>query len=107
MTNLFTEALPELSIEPEFPSSSRIDVIGQNGNDGLHYEPTSFAIQTIFQYGWDFVGYDDEDGLRQTFNTKEEALKELVEIIEATQDDPIDWQIVPYNPNEDDCFARF
>jgi len=95
------------SQEPTFPESSRIDIIGQNGNEGLHYKPTTFAIQSIFSYGWDFVGFDDKDGLREVFKTEAKAKKELKEILEFTNDAPEDWRIIPYNPYEDETFARF
>lgn len=93
--------------EPSFPTSSRIDIIGQNGNDGLHYEPDSFAIQSLFSYGWDFIGFDDEDGLRETFTTENKAQSELDKIIDFTITDPAEWRIVPYNPHEDPDFARY
>lgn len=96
-----------LAPETTFPESSRIDMIGQNGNDGLHYKPNSYALQTKFSYGWDFVGFDDDDGLRETFKTKTKAKKELDEVLEFTQDPPEEWRIVPYNPYEDETFARF
>ena len=95
------------SQELTFPKSSRIDVIGQNGNTGCHYKSTKYAIQSIFQYGWDYIGYDDEDGLRQVFKTKKVAQVELDDILELTGDTPNDWRIVLYNPHEDDTFARF
>ncbi len=95
------------NVTPTFPKSSRIDVIGQNGNDGLHYKSNSYAIQSLFSYGWDFIGFDDEDGLRETFKTQKKAKEELKEILEFTRTDPDEWRIVPYNPNEDETFARF
>lgn len=101
-TELFAQ-----NIEPTFPKSSRIDVIGQNGNDGLHYKSNSFAIQTLFGYGWDYIGYDDEDGLREVFKTEAKANKEITEILELTGDPSEEWRVIPYNPNEDDTFARF
>lgn len=101
-TELFAQDTP-----PEFPKSSRIDIIGQNGNEGLHYKTNSYAIQSLFSYGWDFVGFDDEDGLRETFKNKTKAKQELKEVIEFTQSPPEEWRIVPYNPHEDDTFARF
>jgi len=96
-----------LNPEPEKSKRSRIDTIGQNGNDGLHYKPKGYAIQSIFSYGWDFVGFDDEDGLREVFKTKKAAKQELDEILEFTGDTPDDWRIIPYNPHEDETFARF
>ena len=106
--SLFEDALPEeAKPEPTFPGSSRIDIIGQNGNSGLHYKPKGYAIQSIFSYGWDFVGFDDEDGLREVFKTKKAAKAELAEILDFTGDTPDDWRIIPYNPYEDDTFARF
>jgi len=106
MNNLFAAALPdeikEIFTEPTFPESSRIDIIGQNGNEGLHYKPNSYAIQSEFSYGWDFVGFDDEDGLRETFKTKTEAKQELKEIIEFTQTPLEEWRIAVKNVNQVD-----
>jgi len=101
-TELFAQ-----DVETTFPKSSRIDIIGQNGNCGLHYKPKSYAIQSIFSYGWDFIGYDDEDGLREVFKTQKAAKRALDEILEFTGDPLDEWRIVPYNPHEDDTFARF
>jgi len=47
------------------------------------------------------------DGLRETFKTKTEAKQELKEIIEFTQTPLEEWRIIPYNPYEDETFARF
>jgi len=112
-TELFSQEL-------EFPEASRIDVIGQNGNDGLHYpiqtllaekrlsyQPTVFALQSMFSYGWDFVGFDDDDGLREVFKTEEEALIELNDICHFTGTPKEEWRVVPYNPYEDETFARY
>lgn len=101
-TELFSQVT-----EPEFPKSSRIDIIGQNGNEGLHYKPNSYAIQSLFSYGWDFIGFDDEDGLREVFKTQKAAKIELKEVLDFTGDASDDWRIVPYNPHEDDTLARF
>lgn len=92
-SELFAQAL-----EP-----SRIDVVGQNGNDGEHYK---YAIQSEFQYGWDFVGTCD-DGLRIVFDTMEEAELELLEIIAFTGEDPDGYRAVVYDPDKDDAFARY
>jgi len=93
--------------DTSFPESSRIDIIGQNGNEGLHYKSKFFAIQSLFSYGWDYIGYDDEDGLREVFKTEQKANKEIKEILELTKESPDEWKVVPYNPHEDDSFARF
>ena len=101
-TELFAQ-----NVEPTFPSSSRIDIIGQNGNEGLHYKPTVFAVQSMFGYGWDYIGYDDEDGLRLVFDTEEEGELDILDILKITSEDPNEYQVVPYNPYKDDSFARF
>lgn len=111
MSNLFAEALPEelkeVFVEPTKPKTSRIDVIGQNGNEGLHYESSVFAIQTLFSYGWDYVGTSDEDGLRAIYLTEQEALDEIQELVAFFQYPAEEWKVVSYNPYEDDTFARF
>jgi len=107
---LFRMATPNVAVQTigaKLQKSSRIDIIGQNGNEGLHYKPTVFAIQSLFQYGWDFIGFNDEDGLREVFKTEKEALIELTEICHFTGTPKEEWRIVPYNPYEDDTFARF
>ena len=72
-----------------------------------HYNPNSYAIQTLFSYGWDFIGFDDNDGLREVFKTEKKANQEIKEILELTGDSPDEWRVVPYNPYKDDSFARF
>jgi len=101
-TELFAQ-----DVEPTFPESSRIDIIGQNGNTGEHYPTNKFAVQSKFGYGWDYIGFDDEDGLRLVFTSKEQADLDILEIIAFTDEDPKEYRTVPYNPNEDDTFARF
>ena len=73
-----------------------------------HYKSTKFAIQTLFSYGWDYIGYAD-DGLRTVYKTQEEAQKFIDHLLneEYKGDNPDEWQTVPYNPHKDDTFARY
>lgn len=61
-----------------------------------------YAQQTFFIYGWDYVG-SDENGDRLTFETEEEALKDLADFLSDpnVDQDPKDWRVVPYNHKED------
>ena len=87
-----------------FAKPSRIDIIGQNGNDGDHYDelPSLYAIQTEFSYGWDYLE-TSEDGLRTVYTTKEEADNTLKTI---HCDSSLEWRVVQYDPTKDDSFAR-
>ena len=72
-----------------------------------------YAIQTLFTYGWDYTGYED-DGERLLFDTEQEAQEDLNDLLMAMLEQsfqegdtppdtgPADWQVVEYNAAHDD-----
>lgn len=60
----------------------------------------SYAIETHFFYGWGYIGMSDSNH-RLIYDTKEEAKRDLKDLIDAMDYDPNDFRISEYNPSKD------
>ncbi len=78
----------------------------------LHYrsqpiQPTqtmqAFKIQIASVYGWSDLksSIDDEEYILETYNTKEEAINEMNDIVRSLNDDPSNYRVVNYLVQED------
>jgi len=66
--------------------------------------PVKYAQQSLFAYGWDYVGTDDNDK-RVLFESEKEALDDLDDAMAGLAKlgyKREDWRVVPYVAADDD-----
>jgi enamine deaminase RidA (YjgF/YER057c/UK114 family) len=63
----------------------------------------AFKIQIKSVYGWSDLksSIDDEEYILETYNTKEEAINEMNDIVRSLNDDPSNYRVVNYLVQED------
>lgn len=67
-----TKWRPSLNQPKKWPDNSRMDIIGQNGNDGLHYDKTAKQVEVIVNNNTPFsIELAEKGGFSYEFKAKE------------------------------------